>query len=221
MVILGFLLIWYSFLVHLTAATMLSADDTTSSSTDPHRGFRKDEVDKIEYRSNASQPLPIIRTSNHKHAAHDKEENDYDDDNDQGLFSSSPLLFAVSTFSEWGTESATTDEGAESDPFCYDDEAFHATIHGKPLPAKEIKEDTTITITPPASSIEVTGNPPLKPVACVQENFVGRENEAVLVAVKSKSMLKRWAKAVWGAVTKIFSRRGKGRIREGKTQKQN
>lgn len=204
---------------------MPGVDNTVSSPAEVCHNFMKDDTDKTECRPNASQPLPIIRTSTHKLATHDKEDDDYDadddDDADQGLFNSSPpLLFTVSSFSEWGTESASTDDGAESDPFCYDDEVSRARIQSKPLPVKEVKKDTTSTITSSPSPTEGIENPPLKTVACVQEAFVGYENGRELAVAKSKSMLKRWAEAFWGAVTKIFSRRHKGRVTEGKGRKQ-
>lgn len=186
----------------------------------PHSN--RDDNNFDEHRSQASQPLPIMRTSAHKHTAHTGDDDeDYDNDHDQGLFSSSPpLLFAVSTFSEWGTESNTTDEGAESDPFCFDDETSRAIIHSKPGLSVKERKDLSAAIVPSPLGVEVVESPPVKSVVCVQENAVDCEVGTVLVVVKSNSLLKRWAKAVWGAVTKIFSRRGGRGCAGGKGGKQ-
>lgn len=161
-----------------------------------------------------------MRTSAHKHTSHAGDDEDYDD-HDQGLFSSSPpLLFAVSTFSEWGTESNTTDDGAESDPFYFDDETSRAIIHSRPgLPVGE-RKDPSAAIVPSPLGVEVVEDPPLKSVVCVQESVVECETGTVLVVVKNNSLLKRWVKAVWGAVSKIFSRRGSRERASGKGRKQ-
>lgn len=184
----------------------------------------RDEDDPDEHRSQASQPLPIMRTSAHKHIAHSVDDEDYDD-HDQGLFSSSPpLLFAVSTFSEWGTESNTTDDGAESDPFCFDDETSRAIIHSKPglsVVGGE-RKDPSAAIVPSPLGVEVVEveDPPLKSVVCVRESAADSEIGTVVVVVKNNSLLKRWVKAVWGAVAKIFSRRGRRERVDGKGGKQ-
>lgn len=198
---------------------MRSTDDSASS-----RGPRDGaEARNTEHRLQVSQPLPIMRASAHKHAAHNDDDDDDDDDNDdddyevrdQGLFGPSPsFLFAVSTFSEWGTDSNTTDEGAESDPFCFDDEISRAIIHSKPVLATKERRDPSAAIVPSPLGAGVVvvqeEDAPLKTVVCVQANPVDCESGTVLIVVRSNSLLKRWAKAVWGAVTKIFGRRRHG-----------
>lgn len=148
-----------------------------------------------------------------------------------GLFNSSPLPppFA-STFSEWGTESTTTDEGAESDPFCFDDETSRAIIQRRTLQRRDVMVPAlplplplslplpSLPLSPLAVEVEVVEveeNPLRKPVVCVQESSVSSESRTVLVVAKSNSLLKRWAKAVWGAVAKIFGRRGRRKRGEG------
>lgn len=119
----------------------------------------------------ASQPLPIARAS-----AHDLDLN-LDD-----LFSGSPRVPFGS--SSWGTESST-DSGADSDPFCFDDETSQAIIHA---PAKE------------------------RVVEVVEVVVVG---EVLVVQVQRRSLLKRWANAVWGVVAKMFRRGGRAEERGG------
>lgn len=116
----------------------------------------------------ASQPLPIAR---------DDLDLDLDD-----LFSGSPRVpFGGSS---WGTESST-DSGADSDPFCFDDETSRAIIHA---PAKE------------------------QVVEVVEVVVVG---EVLVVRVQRRSLLKRWANAVWGVVAKMFRRGGRAEERGG------
>lgn len=116
----------------------------------------------------ASQPLPIAR---------DDLDLDLDD-----LFSDSPRVpFGGSS---WGTESST-DSGADSDPFCFDDETSRAIIHA---PVKE------------------------QVVEVVEVVVVG---EVLVVQVQRRSLLKRWANAVWGVVAKMFRRGGRAEERGG------
>lgn len=133
----------------------------------------------------ASQPFPITQVPTHNNnSSSGDSDSDLDDDDggDSGLFSS--LQCAVSSFSSWGTE---TDSGAESDPFCFDDETSQAIIR-----APSVKEQVVVVV-------EVD-------VAVSVDVGVGT---MVVVVQRRRSLLKRWVVAVWGVVARVFRRRGR------------
>lgn len=141
----------------------------------------------------ASQPLPITQVSTHNNSSEDSDDDDDDGGGDSGLFSS--LQCAVSSFSSWGTE---TDSGAESDPFCFDDETSQAIIR-----APSVKEQVVVVL-----EVDVEVEVEVEVEAGVDVG-VGVGTMVVVVVQRRGSLLKRWVVAVWGVVARVFRRRGK------------
>lgn len=160
-------------------------------------------IENTAYHPSASEPLPIKYPSSFRNQRMtDGSEVDIDDDSDQRVYTRiSPPQFTLSTFSEWGTESVTTDE----DPFIYDDDTSWAKPSGKLVSTMDVKKKGSAAANPsmPFFPLEATR---VINTACVDENLVGCGG---VVVVGSKQMLVKWLGFVWGVFMRIFQRRGK------------